>query len=133
MDSYGHVNNLLYLRWCETGRVDYFLKIGFWPELPPKGLGPILASITCDFRRPLTYPDSVWIGTRVSRIGNSSLQMDHVVVSRDLGVVAAEVKSTLVMLDYSVMKSVRVPDEMRNAIARVEARCGPVPAARSTP
>src|ERR1039458_3916242 len=56
-DAFGHVNNLVYLRWCETARVEYLLLVGLWPSLPPAGLGPILANISCDYKRPLTFPD----------------------------------------------------------------------------
>ena len=65
-DAFGHVNNIVYLRWCETARVEYLVRIGLWPPLPPAGIGPILASISCDYKRPLTYPDTVDIGARVA-------------------------------------------------------------------
>jgi len=119
-DAFGHVNNLVYLRWCETARVEYLMRIGLWPSLPPEGIGPILASVTCDYKRPLTFPDTVYVGTRVTRIGNSSFQMQHKVVSKGLDVVAAEVESTLVLLDYARNQAVPVPDRFRQAIRALE-------------
>ena len=119
-DEFGHVNNLAYLRWCETARVEYLMRIGLWPSLPPAGLGPILANITCDYKRTLTFPDTVWVGTRVTRIGNSSIQMQHRVVSQVLDTVAAEVESTLVVLDYSRNQPVSVPETCRQAIEDLE-------------
>ena|SRR6266545_4635568 len=120
-DAFGHVNNVVYLRWAETARVEYLRRAGLWPELPPEKLGPILASIKCDFKLPLTHPDQVQVGTRISRVGNSSMRMDHRIVSQAAGAVAAEVESTLVLLDYSVHAPVSVPEEMRRAIAALEA------------
>ena len=120
-DAFGHVNNLVYLRWCETARVVYLERAGLWVPLPPQGVGPILASIHCDYKRPLNYPDTVDVGARVTRIGNSSFQMDHRVVSHALHEVAAEVSSTLVMLDYSANRTVRVSDESRRVIDELEA------------
>ena len=120
-DAFGHVNNLVYLRWCETARVVYLERAGLWVPLPPQGVGPILASIHCDYKRPLNYPDTVDVGARVTRIGNSSFQMDHRVVSHALREVAAEVSSTLVMLDYSANRTVRVSDESRRVIDELEA------------
>ena len=119
-DAFGHVNNTVYIRWAESARVEYMVQAGMWPPLPPSGVGPILASIKCDYRLPLTHPDTVHIGTKVSRIGNSSLSMDHVIVSHNANAVAAEIESTIVMLDYSIQKPVRVPDEIRRAIATIE-------------
>jgi acyl-CoA thioester hydrolase len=119
-DEFGHVNNLAYLRWCETARVEYLARIGLWPSMPPAGIGPILASMSCHYRHTLRYPDTVWIGARVTRIGNSSIQMQHRVVSESLGAVAAEVESTLVVLDYSRNQAVPVPALCRQAIEQME-------------
>ena len=102
LDPFGHVNNLTYLRWAETARVDYLLRIGQFPDLPPAGVAPILASMKCDYRRVVNHPDTLLIGTRIPRIGNSSIQMIHRIVRQNLNEIAAEVDSTLVLLDYSV-------------------------------
>jgi acyl-CoA thioester hydrolase len=119
-DSFAHVNNVAYLRWCETARVEYLGRIGLFPELPPRGLGPILASVTCHYRRALKYPDRVAVGTRVTAMGNSSFRMEHRVVSLSTGEIAAEVDSTIVTLDYSTGRPERVPEQVREAIARIE-------------
>ncbi len=121
-DSFAHVNNVAYLRWCETGRVEYLRRIGLFPDLPPSGLGPIIASVTCHYRLPLKYPDTVWVGTRVTAVGNSSFQMQHRIVSRAAGKVAADVESAMVTIDYSTGRPARVPEQVRQAIARLEER-----------
>jgi acyl-CoA thioester hydrolase len=121
-DAFGHVNNIMYLRWCETVRVDYLRLIGMFPELPPSGLGPIVASVKCDYKIPLKHPDVVFVGARVTRIGRSSFGMEHRIVSRDLGKIAAEVDSTLVVVDYGAGHPVPVPAEMRRAIEELEGK-----------
>jgi acyl-CoA thioester hydrolase len=120
-DSFGHVNNTVYLRWCESARIEYLVRVGIW-GIGHDGIGPILANISCDYRRPLTYPDTVHVGVRVEKIGNSSFRMDHVVVSESLKVVAAEVRSTVVVVDYKRNKSVPVPEPVRAAIEKIEGR-----------
>ncbi len=121
-DAFAHVNNLAYLRWCETARVEYMRRVAFWTETPSTGTGPIIASVKCDYKAPLTYPDTVDVGTRVTAIGNSSVRIDQVVVSRKLQAVAALVDSTVVLLDYSLGRPVRVPEEIRAAIGALEGR-----------
>ena len=123
-DAFGHVNNVVYLRWCETARVEYLRRIGMWVALPPRGTGPILASIKCDYKMPLNYPDTVGVGARVARIGNSSIRMEHCIVSKALDTVAATADSTIVLLDYSANKTVHVPPEMRRIIAELEGQTG---------
>jgi acyl-CoA thioester hydrolase len=120
-DAFGHVNNTVYLRWCESVRIEYLRRIGLW-GIAADGLGPILASISCDYRRPLTYPDTVHVGVRVERIGTSSFRMDHVVVSEAQKVVAADVRSTVVVVDYKRNKAVPVPEPVRAAIEKIEGR-----------
>jgi acyl-CoA thioester hydrolase len=127
-DAFGHVNNTVYLRWCETARVEYLIRIGLW-MVAPDGTGPILASIACDYRRPLRHPCNVQVGARVTRIGNTSFRMEHRIVNDTLNEVAAEAHSTLVVLNYKRNKPVPVPDAVRQAIERLEARGFERPAA----
>jgi len=122
MDALGHVNNTVYLRWCETARVDYLMRVGLWQMLSAERVGPIMASVSCDYEQPLNYPDTVHVGARVTRIGNSSFRMEHRIVSHALGVVAATGDSTLVVLDYNQKKPVPVPAHIRKAIERLENR-----------
>ena len=128
-DAFGHVNNLVYLRWCETARVEYMERTGIWVPLPPRGVGPILASIKCDYKLPLNYPDTIHVGARVTRIGNSSLQMTHAIVSHKRDELAALADSTIVMLDYSSGKSSPVSGEIRARIGEIEGQvfAGPRP------
>jgi acyl-CoA thioester hydrolase len=120
-DSFGHVNNVVYFKWCETARICYMNATGIWELYRNENIGPIMASIQCNFRQPVVFPDQIHIGAKVSKIGNSSFQMDHVVVSDALGVVA-DASSTLVIFDYKSGKPHRVPDSLREAIRRIEAR-----------
>ena len=121
-DAFAHVNNLAYLRWCESARVEYLRRIGAWTELPPVSPGPILAAVHCDYKIALTYPDTVDVGTRVASIGNSSVRIEQIVISRQLSAVAAVVESTVVMYDYAARRPVRVADSIREAIAQFEGR-----------
>ena len=123
-DAFGHVNNTVYLRWCETARVDYLNRVRLWPATPPSGIGPILAHMSCDYERPLNYPDTVEVGSRVTKIGNTSLHMEHCVYSRQHGAVAARVRSILVTYDYTAGRPVRVPAAVRAAIEALEGSAG---------
>ena len=119
-DAFGHVNNTVYLRWCETARVDYLNRIRLWPATPPSGIGPILAHLACDYERPLNYPDTVEVGARITQIGNTSLHMEHCIFSRHHHAVAARIRSILVTFDYAANRPVPVPDSIRDAIGQLE-------------
>jgi acyl-CoA thioester hydrolase len=121
-DAFQHVNNTVYLRWFESARIVYGERIGLSALMKAENIGPILASITCHYRLPITYPDVVLIGARISRIGRTSLTMDHLLLSEAASAVAAEGTSTLVIYDYNAARPHPVPDKVREAIEALEGR-----------
>ena len=121
-DPLGHVNHVTYFRWYETGRIAYFLKVGLMDMHKNERIGPILASVANDYRRQLSYPDTVHIGVRITRIGRSSIDMEHKIFSQTDHALAAEGTSTLVVFDYQTNKSCPVPARIRHAIENLEGR-----------
>lgn len=116
-DAFGHVNNTIYFRWFESARIAYFQHTGIEGPLSAVGLGPILASIQCDYRRQVTYPDVVLVGARVTRVGNSSMSMRYGLYSERLREIAAEGDSVIVAFDYQANVSKRIPEEVRSILA----------------
>lgn len=120
-DAFGHVNNAVFFRWYESARIAYLTAIGLTKEQPEEP-GPILAAIACDYLQQLRFPDRVLIGTRVPRIGNTSLATEHAVYSTAQRRLVARGTSTIVLFDYAAQRSFRVPDALRAAIAQLEGR-----------
>jgi acyl-CoA thioester hydrolase len=77
MDSLLHVNNIVYFRYFESVRMAFFDKIEFWPSINESGIGPILGSTSCQFKMPLTYPDTVSVGARVPKIEAERVLMEY--------------------------------------------------------
>lgn len=126
-DAFGHVNNTVYLRWFESARIAYCSQVGLSDLFTTDRIGPILAAIACNYRLPLFFPDTVFVGARVSRIGRSSLTIDHAVVTANGRALAADGTSTVVIFDYKGHHSCPVPDSIRRAIEALQGR--PFPAA----
>src|SRR6476661_7874682 len=112
-DLFGHVNNVMYFRWMESARIEYFRVGGLSDMMSRHGSGPILASIKCDFRRQLTYPDTLLVSASVASIGRTSIKMAHRIYSTTQKAVAAEGDSVLVAFDYQSQRPVLVPDDIR--------------------
>jgi acyl-CoA thioester hydrolase len=121
-DAFNHVNNVVYYRWMESARIEYFKQVGLGVGISPQGIGPILASLKCDFRRQLAYPDTVLISSSIASIGRTSLKMSHLIYSTALQTIAAEGDSVIVMFDYRAQKPLAVSDEIRAAIDTLERR-----------
>ena len=122
MDAFAHVNNTVPIRWFESARIAYLEQSGMSHLMDASGLGPILAAISCDYRRQLVYPDTVDVAARVSRIGRSSMTMDHAVYSHSQSAIAAEGTSTVVIFDYSTNRPTRMPDDVRQACEKLEGK-----------
>ncbi|MCA9156147.1 MAG: acyl-CoA thioesterase [Planctomycetales bacterium] len=121
-DAFGHVNNTVYLRWFETARIAYFEQSGMDPLMEQRQVGPILASATVHYRRQVTYPDHVWIGARVARMGTKSATMEHAVYSETEQRIAADGSCVVVAFDYGKNHSTPIPQELRDVIAAFEQR-----------
>ena len=121
-DAFGHVNNIVPFRWFESSRIAYLEQSQVGNLMDTKGLGPILASITCNYRRQLHYPDTVHIGTRVTKIGRTSMNLEHAVHSQKHQAITTEAVSTIVIFDYESNRPTRVPDELRRECTKREGR-----------
>lgn len=121
MDSFGHVNNIIYFRYFESGRLDYFEKIGYLDLVKTEGIGPILASTQCRFRFPLTFPDTISVGTRVSDIQEDRFLMHYRVVSHTHNKVAADGEGLIVSYDYNKNQKTPIPEKILGKFEELEA------------
>ncbi len=120
MDAFQHVNNVVYFRYLESARIAYFQELGLMEVMERTGVGPILASVQCRFKIPLTYPDTVSVGVRVSGMGEDRFTMEYAVVSQRLEKIAAVGKGVIVSYNYSENKKAPLPTEMRDLILALE-------------
>ena len=120
MDAMNHVNNIVYFRYFESARIAYFEKAGMFSYMTETGIGPILATISCKFKIPLSYPDKVLIGAKVGSIEDDRFVMNHLVVSEKHQKVAAEGDGVIVAFNYREGKKVTVPEVMKQKIIDIQ-------------
>jgi acyl-CoA thioester hydrolase len=108
LDPQSHVNNAVYATYFETGRV-YLIRETFRSDThSAKNIAVVRLEI--DYLRELHWPGPVDIGTRVARIGNTSLTLDHALFKN--GECVATGRSIIVQLDPVTRKASRMPDEV---------------------
>jgi acyl-CoA thioester hydrolase len=122
MDSFQHVNNTAYFRYFESARIRYSEKLGLYKHKDETGIGPILGSTSCKYRLPLTYPDTVSVGAKITEIAEDRFTMKYVVVSHKHQKIAAEGDGVVVMYDYREGKKTAIPEEIRKRILAMEKR-----------
>jgi acyl-CoA thioester hydrolase len=120
MDSFQHVNNIVYFRYFESARILYSEKLGLHKLKDDTGIGPILGSTGCKYKFPLTYPDTVSVGAKITGIKEDRFSMKYVVVSRRHNRIAAEGDGVVVMYNYHERKKTAIPEVIRRRIAELE-------------
>ena len=120
MDAFQHLNNTVYFRYFESVRIAYFEKIDYMELMSKTGLGPILASTECRFKIPLTYPDRVSVGAKVTQIENDRFQMEYLIVSHKSQKIAAAGNGLIVSFDYHENKKAPLPEEIKQRILQLE-------------
>ncbi|MHA2032824.1 MAG: acyl-CoA thioesterase, partial [Candidatus Kariarchaeaceae archaeon] len=77
MDAFAHVNNIRFFKYFESARIKYFEETGFLDVMHQSNVGPILASTSAKFIKPIVYPDTISIGTRISDLHENKFTMEY--------------------------------------------------------
>ncbi|HOB53789.1 MAG TPA: acyl-CoA thioesterase [Acidobacteriota bacterium] len=106
IDLFGHVNNVAIMKYVQAARVDFLEALGLMQQKTETGIGPILASVSCQFLRPLFYPGHVTTGARAAAVGTTSFEIRYEL--RDgSGKLAARATDIIVLFDFT--KKTKVP------------------------
>ncbi len=73
------------------------------------------------YKLPLTYPDTIEVGARVSDLGDDRFTMRYRVVSERHAAVACEGDGRIISYDYRAGAKAPLPDDVRAAIEALEA------------
>jgi acyl-CoA thioester hydrolase len=113
MDAFNHVNNASYLGYIEEARVLWFKSLSL--DWAGESAAPILAAITVNYRRPISWPESVRIELFAERMGTKSLTLGHrISAAGDANTVYADGNAVMVWVDRSGT-SVLLPESVRKA------------------
>src|SRR5512145_2313583 len=120
MDAMGHVNNIIYFRYFETIRIEYFNRLKMMEYSRETGIGPILASTECRFKMPLQFPDTIIVGAKILSMEADRFVMGYEVFSTKHKRIAADGEGVVVTYDYGNNKKVPIPDVLRTRIMELE-------------
>ncbi len=120
IDAFGHVNNAIYLTYFEIARSIYWKEIIKWDW---NSLGIIVRRSEIEYLKPICLDDEVYAYVRTSRIGNSSFDVEYILVKKVNG---KEEKCTTgltscVAYDYLLNKSAPIPAYQKNKMQAFEA------------
>ncbi len=127
MDAAQHVNNLHYLKWFETARIDYFARLGQDVVFNDDKPGFILAKQDIKYLFPLTHPDRIIAAVRVTDMSKDRFTMHCRVYSQRHQCLAAIMNGVIVTFDYKTQEKAPVPPAMRQLIEQLEGHTIPEP------
>jgi acyl-CoA thioester hydrolase len=118
LDAMQHMNNVEFLRFFETARIDFMLQLS--PDHAPthrRQFGFIFAECHIAYRAPAFFGDEIRTYIWPSELGRSSLKLGFEMRTEGGDRLVADGWGTLVGYDYEAGESRPIPDELR---ARIE-------------
>ncbi|MGL4474825.1 MAG: acyl-CoA thioesterase [Shewanella sp.] len=110
MDALKHVNNVVYFRYFETARIDFLLQTGLISLLQDEKIGPVISETQARYKRPVTFPDTLTIGTRISDIQSDRFTMHYAAFSQAQQAITTLGSAQVVMFNFSTGKKALLPN-----------------------
>lgn len=110
LDAMGHVNNAVYATYVEQARATYFREA---LDLSLDAVRSVIATLTIDYRKPITSGQDVLVRLWIPEIGETSLPMRYEIVAD--GEIAAVADSVQVWVDEAGAAR-PIPDGVRERI-----------------
>ena len=120
-DVYGHVNNVVYYSYFDTVVNDYLMRHGGLDYRSGAVVG-VVAETMCQYKKSLAFPESVDVGLRVAKIGNSSVRFEIGIFKQGDDEPAAFGHFVHVFVERAVQKAVTIPERIRSCLERISTK-----------
>lgn len=120
MDALQHVNNVVYFRYFETARIDYFKQIALMEQIALTQIGPVVSETSCRYKIPVTFPDTLLVGAKITDLQEDRFTMKYQVVSTKLNKVTTLGSATVVMFNFKNQTKARLSPEIFDSIQSIE-------------
>lgn len=119
-DVYGHINNVEFVRYVESGRVAYCEDVMDLNLQVGMESGWVLADMHCAYLQQIHYPALLEVRSRISKVGNKSATIlaNIYVEGEDEPVLTS--KGVMVWFDMLQQQSAPIPEYIRAKIAEFE-------------
>jgi len=114
-DRQGHISNAVFAVCCQNARMELLCDQERVP-LPPNTQF-VIVKLVLEFRAEMHWPGKVEIGTRVARIGSSSVVLAQALYVDEI--CAAVADSTVVLMDGTTRRSTPLPPQTVQALNRL--------------
>lgn len=123
MDAFNHLNNVVYYRYAESARIGYLQALGMFDG----SMVTVLAQSSCQYLRPVTYPDTLLLGVRCQRLGTTSIVMEYNYYSTAQKAIVATAEAVIVRLESNGKDKLPWTEAERERLFALEGKVGHIP------
>ena len=117
-DTYGHVNNVVYYAYFDTA-VNAHLMEATGTDIRELSAIGIVVETGCRYLAPVGFPDPLWVGLAVERLGRSSITYRLGLFRDDDAAPSALARFVHVYVDVETRRPVEVPGVIREALSPI--------------
>ena len=114
LDPMGHVNNAVYLSYCEYARTQFYMTHAFKRSL--HDIDFILAHVDIDYLAAAEWGDEVEVSVWPSKIGEASFTLSYELREKKSNRLLAKSTSVQVSYDYDKKKTKPIPPDFRKML-----------------
>jgi acyl-CoA thioester hydrolase len=114
-DRNGHITNTVFAVCCQNARMEVLCDPKRVPI--PRNTQFVIARLMLEFRAEMHWPGTVEIGTRVERVGQSSVTLAQALFVDGHCVATAE--SVVALMDTTTRRSTQLPHETAEALFQI--------------
>ena len=123
MDAFNHLNNVVYYRYAESARIGYLKALGMFDG----NMVTVLAQSSCQYLRPVIFPDTLLLGVRCQRLGTTSIVIEYSYYSTAQAAIVATAEAVIVRLESNGQDKKPWTNEERERLLALEATFGHIP------
>ena len=117
-DVYGHVNNVAYYSFFDTAVNRFLIDNGALDIRSDLVIGYV-AETGCAYFRPVSFPDALQVGLRVTRLGTSSVRYEVALFRAGEDAAAAAGHFVHVYVDRRTGRSAPIPELARRLLSTI--------------
>lgn len=112
LDALGHVNNAVYLTYCELGRLEFFKK--YFNVSGDYDF--VVANVNIDFKKSIHFNDEIYVTTGIKKIGKTSCVTTHEIRGKENNELFSNADIVLVWVDKNGLKK-EIPEKIKEKLS----------------
>ncbi|UML77289.1 acyl-CoA thioesterase [Leptospira interrogans] len=118
MDAFGHVNSVVYAKYFENARANYFTDLKLWDTSDTSSqTGPVITHIQVEYRKQVRYPDTLEITMQVDSVSSRSFKISCTMWNQE-GDCVVTASGEFLWLNFVTQKPTQLPEIYKSLFAQ---------------